>query len=164
MVGQIVRPGPLIGRHVTYPGGVVSEYVMRAGVAGGVKVLAILEEPCDCMLTISAVYPHGLPALPELGDRASLRTTGKTLAINGRTNMVAARVRTGSCSVGVAADPRTNTSFVTNACSNTVSVLVSCPGRADSRSAGRCRRDDRQAGTGPGSIAWPRSLSQAGWA
>jgi YVTN family beta-propeller protein len=115
---------------------------------------------------VVATVPVGYPA--AFGVAANPRTNtiyvangdDETVVINGRTNTVAARVRTGNCSVGVAADPRTDTSFVTNACSNTVSVLAACRGRADSRSTPRCRRDEPQAGTRPGPIAWPRSLSQ----
>jgi len=114
--------------------------------------------------TVRVGYPaaFGVAANPRTNTIYVANGDDQTVVISGRTNTVAARVRTGNCSVGVATDPRTNTTFVTNACTNTVSVLVSCRGRAGSRSAARCRRDDPQARTGPGSIAWPRSLSQAG--
>src|SRR5215469_5755996 len=109
--------------------------------------------------TVRVGYPaaFGVAANPRTNTIYVANGDDQTVVISGRTNTVAARVRTGNCSVGVATDPRTSTTFVTNACSNTVSVLVSCRGRAGSRSMARCRRDDPQAGTTPGSIASLRS-------
>ena len=43
--------------------------------------------------------------------------------INGRTNKVITTVRVGSLPEGVAANPKTNTVYVANADSNTVSVI-----------------------------------------
>ena len=65
----------------------------------------------------------------------------ETWVISGRTNTVVTKVRVGSEPAGVAADPRTSAIYVTNIGDNTVSVLVSCRGRAAaSRSAARCRK------------------------
>jgi YVTN family beta-propeller protein len=55
---------------------------------------------------------------------------GTVAVISGRTNIVTATVPVGRVPVGVAANPRTNTIYVTNSDDNTVSVLTSCRTRA----------------------------------
>ena len=49
---------------------------------------------------------------------------GNVVVINGRTNKVAATVPVGSLPQGVAADPQTNTVYVANNGSRSVSVLA----------------------------------------
>ncbi len=54
---------------------------------------------------------------------ANIVTHGRVSVISGRTNTVVATVRVGSAPNGVAANPKTNTIYVTNAASKTVSVI-----------------------------------------
>jgi YVTN family beta-propeller protein len=51
---------------------------------------------------------------------------GTVSVINGQTNTVTATVAAGNAPLGVAANPKTNTSYVANAGDGTVSVLTSC--------------------------------------
>jgi YVTN family beta-propeller protein len=55
------------------------------------------------------------------------RTDNTVSVINGRTDTVTATIPVGSFPVEVAADPRTNATYVTNQFDNTVSVLAPCP-------------------------------------
>ena len=53
---------------------------------------------------------------------------GNTVSvINGRTNTVTATIPVGTAPDAVAANPKTNTIYVTNLGDNTVSVLSPCP-------------------------------------